>query len=720
MDPRAQQNRRTFFSQQNESMLYGMLSQNFQQRLGVSLSETQASRLERALEHYMSEVFETNPNLPVQTLNKEVISATASDFTDYIQRKDSVATATPQMFQDASQRYDQLQQDRQRSLEAPRPAIPDYVQPMVIKEDDSISALSLFEEAKKRRNMEVSAQAEEQLVRRNTSANQPIYSDTSVQQRPDPRSLYDMPLDLVAAGTQNRELSGRADMNMTLARPGPAMAPRGALQQDMLIKQEDIQSYKETEFNLSIYSADRDWEKFSTTENRFNFSVNLTAGNSPTGISLMPRSANRLRNIVRIEFIKAIIPIEVTDIIVRKVSSSSTPDSTQAVMNAHAIAIGETKPSSAASLNLATITANTLSDFRAINQLLGTSGVGVGGAFLKPNKSLYTYDTSYSNNIYSFPFITLNVSELDTNTYGTNDSMDNAFGVLQYDSNWTDNTKSLGFTSLIPKHMKCQRIYAPTPLATLNKLTIRLQQPNGKLINESLDTIDISGIFLSQNASIQSYFSNTMDLSGTAYSDLSGEYIWLDCKKWFNRCQVMIGDRIQIKNLSSVTPTPAVTELIEHLQNTSGLIVVGTAYSKNFTLEQLRDYGTTLQLSTSTSPQIYLPITSGAITADERTSGKTPNSLTSGGSVLVDGSNRIGYSRFIIVRGKFNDPTTGSMAVKPYGNQDNNFNVSQNMVTGPAKIIPGKLINLSRQTQLIFRVITREYDSTSLVRPDNL
>ena len=713
MDPRIQQNRRTFFSQQNESMLYGMLSQNFQQRLGSNLSDTQASRLERALEHYMSEVFETNPNLPVQTLNKEVISATASDFTDYIQRKDSVATATPQMFQDASQRYDQLQQDRQRSLEAPRPAIPDYVQPMVIKEDDSVSALSLFEEAKKRRNMEVNAQAEEQLVRRNTSANQPIYSEGAPQQRPDPRALYDMPLDLVAAGSQNRELSGRTDMNMTLARPGPTIAPRGALQQDMLIKQEDIQSYKETEFNLSIYSADRDWEKFSTTENRFNFSVNLTGGNSPTGISLMPRSANRLRNIVRIEFIKAIIPIEVTDMIVRKVSSSSTPDATQAVMNAHAIAIGETKPASAASLNLATVTANTLSDFRAINQLLGTSGVGVNGDKLKPNKSLYSYDTSYSNNIYSFPFITLNVGELDTNTYGTNDSMDNAFGILQYDSNWTDNTKSLGFTSLIPKHMKCQRIYAPTPLATLNKLTIRLQQPSGKLINESLDTLDISGIFLSQNASIQSYFSNTMDLSGTAYSDLSGEYIWIDCKKWFNRYQVMIGDRIQIKNLTCVTPTPAVTEIIEHLQNTSGLIVVGTAYSKNFSLAQLKEFGSAVGLGGNTP----LPITSGEVTQ-----GETTNPLTgvSGASVLVDGSNKIGYSRFIILRGKFNDPTTGSTAVKPYGNQGDNFNVSKNMVTGPAKIIPGKLINLSRQTQLIFRVITREYDSTSLVRPDNL
>ena len=89
-------------------------------------------------------------------------------------------------------------------------------------------------------------------------------------------------------------------------------------------------------------------------------------------------------------------------------------------------------------------------------------------------------------------------------------------------------------------------------------------------------------------------------------------------------------------------------------------------------------------------------------------------------SVLVDGSNSAGYSRFIILRGKFTDPTTGSTLVKPYGGATDNTAVSTAMLSGGTKIIPGKLINLSRQTQLIFRVITREYDSTSLVRPDNL
>jgi hypothetical protein len=104
-------------------------------------------------------------------------------------------------------------------------------------------------------------------------------------------------------------------------------------------------------------------------------------------------------------------------------------------------------------------------------------------------------------------------------------------------------------------------------------------------------------------------------------------------------------------------------------------------------------------------------------------------------SVLIDGSNNAGYSRYIIVRGKFADPTTGSTSVSPYGGAANNLAVSTAIFSGSTKIIgktipdksgndveliPPRLINLSRQTQFIFRVITREYDSTSLVRPDNL
>ncbi|NDB85856.1 MAG: hypothetical protein EB127_24625, partial [Alphaproteobacteria bacterium] len=397
-----------------------------------------------------------------------------------------------------------------------------------------------------------------------------------------------------------------------------------------------------------------------------------------------PKAANRFKNIVRIEFVKAIIPIEVTDIVVRKLGSVHTPDLMQALVNAQAIAITSINAGvSVAPTPAANLSAYNLQLTKDINTLL-TPGT------LK-------YDTTYLKSIYSYPFITLNISELDTNTYGTSSSMDNAFGILQYDSNWTDNTDSLGFTSLIPKHMKCQRIYSPTPLATLNKMTIRLQQPSGSLLNANSDTIDISGIFLSKTTSIRSYFTNEMDLSGTVYSDTVGEYIWLDCKKWFSRYQFAIGDKIHIKNLSSIQPTLAINDLMSFLQNSDGLTIAGFAWAREITVEEkARDIS---------DPSYSL--TNGL-----------KNTIAE--YVLIDGLNDAGYSRFIIVRGQFNDPTTGSTRVKPYGGAVDNTAVSTAMLSGSSKIIPGKLINLSRQTQLIFRVITREYDSTSLIRPDNL
>ena len=591
MDP-MQQNRRQFFSEQNEQMLYGMLSKNFQQRMGAQLNDKQSSHLERALEHYMSEVFQQAPNQQVPTLNKQVLASTATEFNAYLQRQTALATATPQMFQETSNRYEQLQQDRQRSLEAPRPSIPDYVQPIQLKEDDSISALDLFEEAKKRRGAEMNAKADAEIAKRSAAAGTPIYA---VQERPDPRAMFDTPLDLV--------VSGRADMNPTLAGPSPAMTlsrdgQRGTLQQDLIIKQQDIQTYKETEYNLSVYSADRKWE-MDNGENRFNFSVNLYSGNPTNGVSIMPKATARFRNIVKIEFVKAVMPIENTDMIVRKTDAS-------------------------------------------------------------------TYNTSFDKSIFGYPFVTLNVSELDTNNFGTNDKMDNAFGILQYDANWTDNTDSMGFTSYIPKHMKCQRVYSPTPLAALTKLSIRLQQPNGNLINSSLDTLDINGAPLSITADITTYNGGAPTVApGTSYRDVSGEYIWIDCKKWFSRYQVSAGDRIQIRGLTGISnPTAAQTDFLNYLQDVSGLMVVSTA--------------------TTTGAEY----------------------------------NNAGYAKYIIVRSKFGDPTTGSTSVAPFGLAANNTTLSTFLKT--FNFTGGKLINLSHQTQLIFRIVTRDYDSTSLVRPDNL
>ena len=222
--------------------------------------------------------------------------------------------------------------------------------------------------------------------------------------------------------------------------------------------------------------------------------------------------------------------------------------------------------------------------------------------------------------------------------------------------------------------MKCQRIYAPTPLSTLNKLTIRLQQPNGELVNTTSDTLDLSGGCLSYGTDINTYAGTTTNNS--VYQDLSGEYIWLDSKQWFTRYQVAAGDRIQIRNLT-MTPSPsaavqaAQTAFLTYLQNSNGLMVVGTAYTR-----------------------------------------------VSGVKTIHDGSNTAGYARFIIVRSQFNDPTTGSTSVLPFGGAANNTTLSTFLKT--ARFTSGRLINLSHQTQFIFRIVTRDYDASALVRPDNL
>lgn len=589
-----QQKRRQFFNEQNQNMLMSMLTKNFQQRLGQTLTEKQNSFLESSLEHYMADIYEMNPQQPIQELNKTALTSTAHEFTAYLQRQDAVIKSNMNTFHDTSKQFEQQQRERQRNFEMSQPTIPDYVKPVVLKEDDSISALALFEDAKKRRSAEMEAQAEMDTSKRASSSSMPLYTQQTMM--PDPKSLFERPLDLVVAG--------RANGNPTIARPprgSENISSRGILPQDMIIKQQDIQAYIETEYNLSVYSADRKWE-FATAENRFNFSINLYSGNPTNGISIMPKATARFRNIVRIEFVKAIIPIDNTELVIQKTSATA-------------------------------------------------------------------YSSDFLKDVFGYPFITVNVEELDTNNFGTSNSMDNAFGILQYDGNWTDNTQSMGFTSFIPKFMKCQRVYSPTPLASLTKMTIRLQQPNGSLISSTPDTFDVSGVFLSPSVST---YMNTATVTGTLYADTSGEYIWIDTKTWFSRYQIAAGDRIQIRNLQIANPTVAQTDLLRFLQDPAGLMVVATAYS-----------------------------------------------VVVGGVKFVNTNwNSAGYARFIIVRTQFNDPTTGLTSTLAFGKQANNSSLATSLIG--LSMIPGRLINLSRQSQLIFRIITRDYDSTSLVRPDNL
>ena len=614
-----------FFSEQNEQNLFGVVAQDFEKKMGSRLTRQQTNRLARTLEHYMQEIWDVNGPLPIQQLNREAIAATSKDFSGYLRRNDIAPTFAagekivtdpanqPRMevaqqrllqqqglpvqprptfesnlLMDTGSRFEQLQQERIPPAAA-RPSVPDFQVSLTASADEP-SALSLYEQAKKMRDAEASrVQQEAQRLAGVATAIGTAATDVN------PLMRFMSP----------PSIQNDAQANPTIAQPIAAISPtpRGPLPQDYLIKQDDIINYKEIEYNLILYSADRDWLN-NTKENRYNFSVIFDPANNKHGFTLQPSTNKKFKNISRIELVKAILPSEGFDPLV-KVSNPVGP----------------------------------------------------------------VYDSDSKINVLSYPYILVRIPELDTNNYGTDNNIDNSFAMLQYDANWYTDTTNLsdGYLGMIPKFMKCQKVYEPTPLATLTKLTIELQNPSGTTLSSSPDTLNIQNIYISGNIPAGTY--------GGDYSAITdgtnGTYYIIRTTTFFNKWLFQPGNRIQLKGLdpSQITggSTLAGQQFIDYLQSEQGLTIV-----------------------------------------------QIGNTITDD-----DGTNEVGYANLIIVRALMQDPTTGSedavvLGTPTYTNSDLAISLNTTTFTG------AKLINLTHQTSVVLRIITREMDAAARVRPDNL
>jgi hypothetical protein len=395
---------------------------------------------------------------------------------------------------------------------------------------------------------------------------------------------------------------------------GNTIQTRGPLPQDTLISQSDVITYRENEYNLTIYSGDRDWVN-NTRENRYDFTVNFDPANNSQSFGLSPSTYIKFKNISRIEMIKLIVPTEGIETISLKTSSSA-------------------------------------------------------------------YDTTKIMNVLSFPYVQVHIDELNNNNYGTNDGLNNSFGVMTYEAYWASdmNLKNKGYARLVPKFMKCQKIYYPTPLSTLQKLSIQVQRPDGSNLTTSADAIDVSGAVLSSMLS-----GGTFKWGGTAttgvttnasYVDLSGEYIWIQTKTWFSQFAVTQGDRIVMKNIAYPSAvTASSVDFLNYLTRSTGHVVV--------------DIG-------------------------QGTVSSTTMTFADG----TKGSNKLGYSNFIIIRNNFADPSTGATTVVALNAA---FASVVNGTTSPGPgFSSGRLLNTNHQIQVVFRIITRDMDSATRMRPDNL
>ncbi len=642
------------FSQKNFDTLNTILTQDFEKRLGKQLDNKQSNRLANTLDHYIKQIYSVQGDKPLQTLNKEILYNTSQDFNKYIQRKEITKETTAvktvmdeTLFQDTSQRFERLSQERNEIKSLP-PAVPDF---RVSLSEDGPSSIDLFEQAKKQRELEALRQAAatanttlsssanvaaagEMAIQKYVKANDVfnnsqaaqnklselalydrmiqksnMVNDTPLAVMPDRREILMQPIGTLDAGT--REL-GMANSNVTIVQPLINDPTKNSLPQNVIIKEDSVVSYREIENNLFIYSADRDWLR-NNKENRYNFTVNFDPANNGQSFGPSPSSQMKFKNIVRIELVKAIMPGEGLDVLVNKVDQDGP-----------------------------------------------------------------VVTTNYQDNILNFPYITVRVAELENNNYGTDNFLDRSFGVLQYDANWisdSNSTNTRGYVAMIPKFLKCQKEYYPTPLSTLQKMTIDIHRPNGELISQSPDTFNISGIVGSDwtGGGAAPY---NVDFTPSVYYTAVGdpEYLFIRSDTYFSRFQINSGDRIVINGFSYNDVTlndpiygPQLREFVSWLNSNTGHIVAGVGYSD--------------------------PVT----------------------GIYYDGPNSVGYANYIIIQSRFADPTTGATSVLPFGTT-----ISTSLVDNSIALLsPRRLIDLNKQLSLVFRIITREMDALPQLRPDN-
>jgi hypothetical protein len=369
---------------------------------------------------------------------------------------------------------------------------------------------------------------------------------------------------------------------------------------DFITRQEDVVKYREVESNLLLNSKDRDWLN-QAKQNRYNFSIVLDGTSRPQGTGAQATILNRFRNIVRLEFIKAILPVESLDLVVP--CTEAGPPS-----------------------------------------------------------------TFYS--VLGLPFINVTLDEYTGNNYGTDDSIDRSFAICQYDATWrsdqfqTNDNTSRGFTLFFPKFMKAQRVYAPTPLSSFTKLTFQLLDPENNLLSTAPDAYAVAKILFGS------------ETTGSC-SDASGSYLFIQTKEFFPLWAYSQLDKIQFGGLTFTDASGTIqaggSALIQWLQRDQGNIVVGVGY-------------------------------------------------TTDGVTITDDGNADGYANVIIIRNRFGppDPTTGVVTLLPFTPGGDDTALATALAAYPASYQDGGVLNLNRQVQLVLRVVTRELDPTTNVRPDNV
>ena len=547
-----------------QSML-ASLRQTFGERLPTGLTDSADSRLQRTLKHYVGQILRFQGTVNEQEILRETFDSMASWF-------------------------------RRNTEQLSRPAIEHAVSP------DTASAMDMIGGPMDGEQDPLELFAKIRAARDNGESFPAAFATTSAisigGRLPEPVETRKPQ----AAPNLPELKSLETRIKPRLPADSLALQPK-----DFLQPQEDVVKYREAEYNLVLNSKDRNWLK-NTKENRYNFSVMLDSASRAQGTGMQPTIQNRLRNIVRIEFVKALLPVEGLDLIIPK----------------------------------------------CYNKCSGTCICAPWNGFVS---------------VLGLPSVTVVMDEeKDANTIGTNDTVNKSLAVCQYDATWRSDqfqsNKDLnrGYTLFFPKFMKAQRIYAPTPLANLQRMSFQLLNPENQPLSKAPDSVALAQV-------VRGNLVTSPNVS--CYKD--DNYLYLRTTEYYPMWSFSQMDRVKIGALiyTGVQQTGG-NALIEWLQREEGHIIVATA--------------------------------NGAI------------------DTLTEGANSCGLANYIIIQNRLKIDGVAGTCDPDYftGTEGGDISLFPAVRDYPTGYEGAGILNLSRQVQLVLRVITREYDPTTNVRPDNI
>lgn len=172
-------------------------------------------------------------------------------------------------------------------------------------------------------------------------------------------------------------------------------------------------------------------------------------------------------------------------------------------------------------------------------------------------------------NIYSFPYLLLNIKEIGGLYSSTNNEISNCFCKLMIDNSIRVNSTQRGYEIFKPSANE-KKIYGPKPLDILSKLSITLLTPEGKLLSSENDVYGITKIEIKDTPT------TTGILANKKY------FISMELSEYFNIKFLQKTDLILLKNIkikhndftTNMEMRNMRDQFIKYLEETAGHYVI--------------------------------------------------------------------------------------------------------------------------------------------------